>query len=126
MHLAQIVLVAETALVLVGAGWMLLAVRHRTRMAGATRARHELLAPTRELLSAAALDLGAGWAVTRHEVPDLLSLAMLGVLLPATAGMAVALMVGQRGVPTRSTRGWLVLTVPLLGGATAGMYPSLF
>ncbi|MFF7994161.1 hypothetical protein ACFZDG_30805 [Kitasatospora xanthocidica] len=126
METTRLVLGAEIALVVAGVAWMLLGVRHRATIAGARRTRHELLAPTREMLTAAALGLGVGWAITRHEVPDLLSLAMLGVLLPATAGMALALMLKQEGPPTRSIRGWLVLVVPVIGGGTAGLMPSMF
>ncbi|MEU6974219.1 hypothetical protein ACIQWA_22225 [Kitasatospora sp. NPDC098652] len=126
MKATQLVLGAEITLVVAGVTWMLLGVRHRATIAGARRARHELLAPTREMLTAAALSLGVGWAITRHEVPDLLSLAMLGVLLPATAGMALALILKQEGEPTRSVRGWLVLLVPVIGGGTAGLMPSMF
>ncbi|WP_172386272.1 hypothetical protein [Streptomyces sp. MNP-20] len=126
MLAARIVLISEIALVVAGVAWMLISVRHSARISGARRARHELLKPTAELLTAAALSLGAGWAVNRHEVPSLLSLAILGVLLPATAGMALALLLRQEGRPTRSIRGWLVLAVPVLGGGTAGLMPAMF
>ncbi|WP_224274632.1 hypothetical protein [Streptomyces sp. LS1784] len=126
MEPAQLVLGAETALVIVGVAWMLLGIRHRARIAGASRARHELLTPTRDLLTAAALSLGAGWAITRHEVPNLLTLVLLGVLLPATAGMALALILRQEGSPVKSLRGWFVLAVPVIGGGTAGLAPYMF
>ena len=77
-------------------------------------------------MAAAALSLGAGWAISRHPVPDLLVLAMLGVALPATAGMALALMIRQEGSPMRGGRGWLVVAVPVIGGGTAGLVPHMF
>lgn len=126
MVAAQVVLISEVVLVVAGVAWMLISVRYRARIAGARRARHELLKPTTELLTAAALSLGAGWAINRHDVPNLATLAILGVLLPATAGMALALLIRQEGLPTRSIRGWLVLAVPILGGGTAGLMPAMF
>ncbi|MEV5977508.1 hypothetical protein [Streptomyces sp. NPDC052114] len=126
MLVARIVLIGETVLVVAGVAWMLISVRHRVRIAGERRARHELLKPTTELLTAAALSLGAGWAIRRHEVPSLASLAILGVVLPATAGMALSLLVRQEERPTRGIRGWLVLTVPIIGGGTAGLMPGMF
>jgi hypothetical protein len=56
----------------------------------------------------------------------LLSLALLGIVLPAMAGMALALIVRQEEPPLRSLRGWLILLVPLIGGGTAGLAPQLF
>ncbi|MGW2226863.1 hypothetical protein [Streptomyces formicae] len=126
MLTARMVLIGEIALVVSGVVWMLISVRRSARISGARRARHELLKPTAELLTAAALSLGAGWAISRHEVPSFASLAILGVLLPATAGMALALLIRQEGPPTRSVRGWLVLAVPIIGGGTAGIVPSMF
>ncbi|MFF7735529.1 hypothetical protein [Streptomyces sp. NPDC007984] len=105
---------------------MLAVVRTRTRVAGADRPRLGLIQPTRELITAAALSLGAGWAITRHEVPNLLVLAILGIALPAMAGMALALIIRQEESPLRSARGWPVLLVPVIGGATAGLAPHLF
>ncbi|MFD8222797.1 hypothetical protein ACFV16_01285 [Streptomyces massasporeus] len=90
--------------------------RTRARVAGADRPRLGLIQPTGELITAAALSLGAGWAVTRHEVPNLLMLAVLGIALPAMAGMALALIIRQEESPLRSARGWPVLLVPVVGG----------
>jgi hypothetical protein len=72
------------------------------------------------------LSLAAGWAISRHEVPNLLSLAILGVLLPATAGMGPALLVRQEGALFQSVRGRLVLAVPVIGGGAAGLVPHMF
>ncbi|CAL9327226.1 hypothetical protein [Streptomyces sp. SudanB182_2057] len=126
MVAARIVLVSEIALVVAGIAWMLLTVRRSVRVSGVRRTRHELLQPTRELLTAAALSLAAGWSVSRHEVPNLLTLAILGVLLPATAGMGLALLVRQEGALTGNVRGWLVLAVPVVGGGAAGLAPHMF
>ncbi|MFF8015867.1 hypothetical protein [Streptomyces sp. NPDC007929] len=60
------------------------------------------------------------------EVPNLLVLAILGIALPAMAGMALALIIRQEESPLRSARGWPVLLVPVIGGATAGLAPHLF
>ncbi|MFD9982383.1 hypothetical protein ACFWZJ_18630 [Streptomyces massasporeus] len=126
MLAANIVFACETLLVVAGIIWMLAVVRTRARVAGADRPRLGLIQPTGELISAAALSLGAGWAVTRHEVPNLLVLAILGIALPAMAGMALALIIRQEESPLRSARGWPVLLVPVVGGATAGLAPHLF
>ncbi|MFH9891473.1 hypothetical protein ACH4OQ_22245 [Streptomyces luteogriseus] len=89
MPAANIVFACETLLVVTGIIWMLAVVRTRARVAGADRPRLGLIQPTGELITAAALSLGAGWAVTRHEVPNLLVLANLGIALPAmAAGLA--------------------------------------
>ncbi|WP_158844759.1 hypothetical protein [Streptomyces sp. NRRL WC-3742] len=82
--------------------------------------------PTGELLASAALSLGIGWAFSRHPVPDLLSLAVLGVWLPAVAGKALAWMIRQEESPLRGGRGWLVTAVAVIGGATAGFAPEVF
>ncbi|MFB6847892.1 hypothetical protein ACFCXS_23955 [Streptomyces sp. NPDC056373] len=126
MPAANVVFACETLLVVTGIIWMLTVVRTRARVAGADRPRLGLIQPTGELLTAAALSLGAGWAVTRHEVPNLLVLAVLGIVLPAMAGMALALIIRQEESPLRSARGWPVLLVPVIGGATAGLAPHLF
>ncbi|MEU1001344.1 MULTISPECIES: hypothetical protein [Streptomyces] len=126
MLAANIVFACETLLVVTGIVWMLTVVRTRARVAGADRPRLGLIQPTGELITAAALSLGAGWAVTRHEVPNLLVLAILGIVLPAMAGMALALIIRQEESPLRSARGWPVLLVPVVGGATAGLAPHLF
>ncbi|MFD5913468.1 hypothetical protein ACFWHL_32610 [Streptomyces massasporeus] len=126
MLAANIVFACETLLVVAGIIWMLAVVRTRARVAGADRPRLGLIQPTGELFTAAALSLGAGWAVTRHEVPNLLVLAILGIALPAMAGMALALIIRQEESPLRSARGWPVLLVPVVGGATAGLAPHLF
>ncbi|MEU6473439.1 hypothetical protein ACFXJM_25680 [Streptomyces massasporeus] len=126
MLAANIVFACETLLVVAGIIWMLAVVRTRARVAGADRPRLGLIQPTGELITAAALSLGAGWAVTRHEVPNLLVLAILGIALPAMAGMALALIIRQEESPLRSARGWPVLLVPVVGGATAGLAPHLF
>ncbi|MFD8235193.1 hypothetical protein ACFV20_25355 [Streptomyces sp. NPDC059696] len=126
MLAANIVLACETLLVVTGIIWMLAVVRTGARVAGAERPRLGLIQPTGELITAAALSLGAGWAVTRHEVPNLLVLAILGIALPAMAGMALALIIRQEESPLRSARGWPVLLVPVVGGATAGLAPHLF
>ncbi|MEU1316292.1 hypothetical protein [Streptomyces tibetensis] len=126
MLAANIVFACETLLVVTGIVWMLTVVRTRARVAGADRPRLGLIQPTGELITAAALSLGAGWAVTRHEVPNLLVLAILGIALPAMAGMALALIIRQEESPLRSARGWPVLLVPVVGGATAGLAPHLF
>ncbi|MEU7721661.1 hypothetical protein [Streptomyces tibetensis] len=126
MLAANIVFACETLLVVTGIIWMLVVVRTRARVAGAERPRLGLIQPTGELITAAALSLGAGWAVTRHEVPNLLVLAILGIALPAMAGMALALITRQEESPLRSARGWPVLLVPVIGGATAGLAPHLF
>lgn len=126
MLAANIVLASEILLVVMGIVWMLATVRNRAQIAGVTRPRYGLLQPTGELITAAALSLGAGWAISRHPVPDLLVLALLGVALPATAGMALALMIRQEGSPMRGGRGWLVLAVPVIGGGTAGLVPHMF
>ncbi|WP_435210765.1 hypothetical protein [Streptomyces sp. bgisy034] len=109
-----------------GIFWMLAVVRTNARVAGADRPRLGLIQPTGELITAAALSLGAGWAITRHSVPNLLVLAILGIALPAMAGMALALMIRQEESPMRGVRGWLVVLVPVVGGATAGLAPQLF
>ncbi|MFJ4538735.1 hypothetical protein ACIP39_22665 [Streptomyces tibetensis] len=126
MLAANIVLACETLLVVTGIIWMLAVVRSGARVAGAERPRLGLIQPTGELITAAALSLGAGWAVTRHAVPNLLALAVLGIALPAMAGMALALIIRQEESPLRSARGWPVLLVPVVGGATAGLAPHLF
>ncbi|MFF7767371.1 hypothetical protein ACIPIU_10090 [Streptomyces massasporeus] len=126
MLAANVVFACETLLVVAGIIWMLAVVRTRARVAGADRPRLGLIQPTGELITAAALSLGAGWAVTRHEVPNLLVLAILGIALPAMAGMALALIIRQEESPLRSARGWPVLLVPVIGGATAGLAPHLF
>ncbi|GAA2219563.1 MULTISPECIES: hypothetical protein [Streptomyces] len=126
MLAANIVLACETLLVVAGIIWMLAVVRTGARVAGADRPRLGLIQPTGELITAAALSLGAGWAVTRHAVPNLLALAVLGVALPAMAGMALALLIRQEESPLRSARGLPVLLVPVVGGATAGLAPHLF
>ncbi|KOX00743.1 hypothetical protein ADK65_14095 [Streptomyces sp. NRRL B-1140] len=126
MLAANIVFACETLLVVTGIIWMLTVVRTRARVAGAERPRLGLIQPTGELLTAAALSLGAGWVVTRHEVSNLLVLAILGIALPAMAGMALALIIRQEESPLRSARGWPVLLVPVVGGATAGLAPHLF
>ncbi|MFE0254369.1 hypothetical protein [Streptomyces sp. NPDC059010] len=126
MLAANIVFACETLLVVAGIIWMLAVVRSKARVAGADRPRLGLIQPTGELITAAALSLGAGWAITRHSVPNLLVLAILGIALPAMAGMALALMIRQEESPMRSVRGWLVLLVPVVGGATAGLAPQLF
>ncbi|MEV0239413.1 hypothetical protein AB0I06_05665 [Streptomyces sp. NPDC050674] len=126
MLAANIVFACETLLVVTGIVWMLAVVRTGARVAGAERPRLGLIQPTGELLTAAALSLGAGWAVTRHAVPNLLALAVLGIALPAMAGMALALIIRQEESPLRSARGWPVLLVPVVGGATAGLAPHLF
>ncbi|MFG2275499.1 hypothetical protein ACGFNY_37750 [Streptomyces chartreusis] len=126
MLAANIVFACETLLVVAGIFWMLAVVRTNARVAGADRPRLGFIQPTGELITAAALSLGAGWAVTRHSVPNLLVLAILGVALPAMAGMALALMIRQEDSPMRSARGWLVMLVPVVGGATAGLAPQLF
>ncbi|MGN5378868.1 hypothetical protein ACQ4WX_20140 [Streptomyces lasalocidi] len=56
----------------------------------------------------------------------MLVLAVLGIALPAMAGMALALLTRQEESPMRSARGWLVLLVPVIGGGTAGLAPQLF
>jgi len=122
---ASTVLACETLLVVAGIIWMLAVVRTGARVAGADRPRLGLIQPTEEMITAAALSLGAGWAITRHSVPNLLVLAILGIVLPAMAGMALALMVRQEESPTRSVRGWLVLLVPVIGGGTAGLAPHM-
>ncbi|MEU0214486.1 hypothetical protein ABZ281_04945 [Streptomyces sp. NPDC006265] len=126
MLAANIVFACETLLVVAGIIWMLAVVRTRAMVAGADRPRLGLIQPTGELITAASLSLGAGWAVTRHEVPNLLVLAILGIALPAMAGMALALIIRQEESPLRSARGWPVLLVPVIGGATAGLAPHLF
>ncbi|MEW2608747.1 hypothetical protein AB0937_00750 [Streptomyces sp. NPDC047880] len=126
MSAAQIVFACETLLVVTGIIWMLAVVRTGARVAGAERPRLGLMQPTRELLTAAALSLGAGWAVTRHSVPDLLALALFGIVMPAMAGMGLALIIRQEESPLRSARGLPVLLVPVVGGATAGLAPHLF
>jgi hypothetical protein len=126
MLAANIVFACETLLVVTGIIWMLAVVRTKARVAGAERPRLGLIQPTGELITAAALSLGTGWAVTRHEVPNLLVLAILGIVLPAMAGMALALIIRQEESPLRSARGWPVLLVPVVGGATAGLAPHLF
>ncbi|MBT2417015.1 hypothetical protein J7F01_00025 [Streptomyces sp. ISL-22] len=126
MLAANIVLACETLLVVAGVIWMLAVARTWKRVAGADGPRLGLIQPTGELITAAALSLGAGWAITRHSVPNLLVLALLGIALPARAGMALALMIRQEESPMRSARGWLVLLVPVIGGGTAGLAPHLF
>ena len=64
MLAANIVFACETLLVVAGIIWMLAVVRTRARVAGADRPRLGLIQPTGELITAAALSLGAGWAVT--------------------------------------------------------------
>ncbi|WP_344016554.1 hypothetical protein [Streptomyces thermospinosisporus] len=61
----------------------------------------------------------------RQPVSDLLTLALLGVLLPAMAGMALALLVRLEERPGHGERGWMVLLVPVIGGGTAGLAPQL-
>lgn len=126
MLMANIVFACETLLVVAGIIWMLAFVRTGARVAGADRPRLGLIQPTGELITAAALSLGAGWAIARHSVPNLLVLAVLGIALPAMAGMALALLTRQEESPMRSARGWLVLLVPAIGGGTAGLAPQLF
>ncbi|MFF7993413.1 hypothetical protein ACFZDG_26905 [Kitasatospora xanthocidica] len=128
MIAANIVVASEALLVVAGIIWMLFTVQSRTknRIAGAVRPRYGLLQPTGELLTSAALSLGGGWAFSRHPVPNLLTLALLGVVLPAVGGMALAMMIRQEESPMRGGRGWLVLAVTILGGATAGFAPEVF
>jgi hypothetical protein len=126
MTIEQIVLPCEILLVAAGIIWMFTVVRTGARVAGAHRPRYGLIQPTGELVTVAALGLAGGWSITRRPVPDLLSLALLGIVLPAMAGMALALIVRQEEPPLRSLRGWLILLVPLIGGGTAGLAPQLF
>ncbi|MCP9213311.1 hypothetical protein [Streptomyces cucumeris] len=127
MLVARIVFAAETLLVVAGLLWMAATVRTRTKVAGADRERFGQLQPTRQMLTAAGLSVASGWAISRHPVPDLLLLGLLGVVLPATAGMALALMIRQEEKPAgRGVRGWLVLAVPVLGGTAAGLVPNMF
>ncbi|MEU5773877.1 hypothetical protein ABZ819_11375 [Streptomyces venezuelae] len=119
-------MIAEISLVMVGLVWMLVGIRSGVRIAGARRVRHQLLEPTARLLAVAALSLGFGWAISRQGVSSFASLAILGVLLPATAGMALALLIRQEELPTRGIRAWLILAVPVIGGGTAGLWPGMF
>ncbi|MFJ2774685.1 hypothetical protein [Streptomyces sp. NPDC087300] len=126
MLAVQIVLIVELALVISGVAWMLIGIRSGVRIAGARRVRHQLLEPTTRLLAVATLSLGVGWVISRQGVSSLASLGILGVLLPATAGMALALLLRQEELPTRGIRAWLVLAVPIIGGGTAGLWPGMF
>ncbi|MEV0322675.1 hypothetical protein ACIBKX_33475 [Streptomyces sp. NPDC050658] len=124
MPAVDIVLACETLLVVTGIIWMTAVVRTRARVAGVDRPRFGLLRPTGGLMTTAALAVCGGWVVNQHPVPNLLLLAVLGVRLPAVAGMALALIIRQEEPPTVGVRGWLVYLVPVVGGGMAGFAPQ--
>jgi hypothetical protein len=123
--LVNVILAMEMVLVIAGVAWLLVSSSPSRRKASAApHPRYGVLLPAVELVSIAAIGLGIGQAITHQPIPDLLTLALLGIGLPAISGMSVAMIMRQETSPLRGVRGWFVLATTIIGSLVLGLFPN--